>query len=134
MPTLIRTGGPMAAPLSATAPDREGLRRPPRFVVRVLVASFTTVVLVLVAVIALLGYQARQAVEIRVREELEAGQRLVAMTQAERQRSATLQAAPLTQSDALATAFEQFRADRKPGGDDDRLTALEWELRSIEAL
>src|SRR6187549_3476376 len=134
MPTLIRTGGSMAASHSPQAVDREGSRRPPRFVVRVLIASFTTVVLVLVAVIALLGYQARQAVEVRVREELEAGHRLVAMSQAERQRNATVQATVLTQSDALANAFEQFRAGRRLAGDDDRLTALEWELRSIEAL
>ena len=124
----------MAVSISPAAADREGLRRPPRFVVRVLVASFTTVVLVLISVIALLGYQARQAVEVRVREELEAGHRLVAMAQAERQRNATVQATVLTQSDALATAFEQFRAGRKLVGDDERLTALEWELRSIEAL
>ena len=124
----------MAASVSPAAADREGLRRPPRFVVRVLLASFTTVVLVLISVIALLGYQARQAVEVRVREELEAGHRLVAMAQAERQRNATVQATVLTQSDALANAFEQFRAGRKLAGDDQRLTALEWELRSIEAL
>src|SRR5829696_6494826 len=129
MPTVIRTGSPMAASLSSAAPDRaperETPRRPPRLLVRVLVASFTTVVLVLIAVIALLGYQARQAVEVRVREELEAGHRLVAMAQAERQRNATVQATVLTQSDALANAFEQFRAGRRLAGDDDRLTALE---------
>ena len=79
MPTLIRTGAPLATPIQPAVADREGSRRPPRFVVRVLIASFTTVVLVLIAVIALLGYQARQAVEVRVREELEAGHRLVAM-------------------------------------------------------
>ncbi len=118
MPTLTRTGAPVSASLSPALPDREGSRRPPRFVVRVLVASFTTVVLVLVAVIALLAFQARQAVEIRVREELEAGHRLVAMAQAERQRNATVQASVLTQSDALAKAFEQFRIGRKMAGDD----------------
>jgi len=134
MPTLTRTGPPVAAAPSLTPPDRDGSRPPPRFVVRVLVASFATVVLVLISVIALLGYQARQAIEVRVREELEAGHRLVAMAQDERQRNATVQATVLTQSDALANAFEQFRAGRKLAGDDERLTALEWELRSIEAL
>jgi putative nucleotidyltransferase with HDIG domain len=134
MPHLIRTGAPMAASVPPVPTDREGSRRPPRFVVRVLLASFATVVLVLVAVIGLLGYQARQAVEARVREELEAGHRLVAMTQAERQRNASVQATVLSQSDALANAFEQFRSGRKMAGDDARLTALEWELRGIEAL
>jgi hypothetical protein len=126
MPHVFRTGAPVAASLPTTPSDREGSRRPPRLVVRVLIASFATVVLVLVAVIALLGYQARQAVEARVREELEAGQRLVAMAQAERQRNASVQATVLTQSDALATAFEQFRAGQRLAGDDDRLTALVW--------
>ena len=118
MPTLIRTGAPVSATLQPTLADREGSRRPPRFVIRVLIASFATVVLVLVAVIALLGYQARLAVEVRVREELEAGHRLVAMSQNERQRNATVQATVLTQSEALANAYEQFRAGRKLAGDD----------------
>jgi putative nucleotidyltransferase with HDIG domain len=56
------------------------------------------------------------------------------MSQAEQQRSATVQATVLTQSQALASAFEQFRSGRRPAGEDERLAALAWELRSIEAL
>jgi putative nucleotidyltransferase with HDIG domain len=124
----------MAVTPTPVAPARDESRRPPRFLVRVLIASFATVVLVLGAVITLLGYQARQAVAERVREELEAGHRLVAMAQTERQRNATVQATVLTQSEALATALEHFRSGRRLPGDDERITALEWELRSIEAL
>ena len=133
MPHLTRTGAPAAAIPSPASPAEAG-HRPPRFVVRVLLGSFTTVVVVLLAVIALLGFQARKAVEVRVREELEAGQRLVGQAEAERQRNASVQATVLTQSDALAKAFEQFRLGRTLAGDDDRLNALQWELRGIEAL
>jgi putative nucleotidyltransferase with HDIG domain len=134
MPQLTRTGASVALTSSPAQPSRDEPRRPPRFLVRVLVASFATVVLVLGAVIALLGYQARQAIGERVREELEAGQRLVAMAQGEQQRNATVQATVLTQTDALAVAFEQSRGGRRLAGDDERMTALEWELRSVEAL
>ena len=134
MPQLTRIGASVALTSSPAQPSRDEPRRPPRFLVRVLVASFATVVLVLGAVIALLGYQARQAIGERVREELEAGQRLVAMAQGEQQRNATVQATVLTQSDALAVAFEQSRGGRRLAGDDERMTALEWELRSVEAL
>src|SRR5688500_3935784 len=103
MPQLSRTGAPAIVPSHSVSPG-EPSRRPPRFVVRVLLASFTTFVLVLGAVIALLVFHAREAFEARVREELEAGYRLVASAQAERQRSATVQATVLTQSDALANA------------------------------
>jgi putative nucleotidyltransferase with HDIG domain len=130
MPQLSRTGAPAIVPSPSVSPG-EPSRRPPRFVVRVLLASFTTFVLVLGAVIALLVFHAREAFEARVREELEAGYRLVASAQAERQRSATVQATVLTQSDALANAVEQFRAGHRFAGDDERLT---WELRNVEAL
>jgi hypothetical protein len=85
MPHLTRTGAPVVVPSPAVSPDSEPARRPPRFVVRVLLTSFTTFVLVLGAVVALLVYHARQAFELRVRDELEAGHRLVASAQAERQ-------------------------------------------------
>jgi len=134
MPHLIRTAAPAAAPSTPIPPGRDDVRRPPRLLVRVLLASFTTVVLVLGTVIAVLGLQTRQAVGDRVRQELEAGHRLVQMAQTEHQRNATVQATVLTQSDALATAFGQFKAGPAVSGDDERLAALEWELSRIEVL
>ena len=120
MPLLTRSGASAAVSSSPGSPEGARARRPPRFAVRVLLASFATVVLVLGAVIALLVYHARQAFELRVREELEAGHRLMASAQDERQRSATVQATVLSQSDALASAVEAYRSGGRLAGDDRR--------------
>jgi putative nucleotidyltransferase with HDIG domain len=134
MPLLTRTGAPAVVSLPPVPPAGGRARRPPRFVLRVLLASFATIVLVLGAVVALLVYHARQAFELRVREELDAAHELVASAQDERQRSATVQATVLSQSEALATAVEQYRSGVRPAGNAERPGALEWELRNVEVV
>ena len=64
------------------------MRRSPRFVVRVLAASFATVVLVLAAVFTVLILHTRGLVQRSVVDNLEAGQRLLALFERERQHEA----------------------------------------------
>jgi putative nucleotidyltransferase with HDIG domain len=93
-------------------------RRSPRFVVRVLAASFTTVVLVLAAVFAVLILHTRGLVQRSVVDNLEAGQRLLAMFERERQHEGALQATVLTESPTLKAALDTWQSEAAlPQGD-----------------
>jgi putative nucleotidyltransferase with HDIG domain len=87
------------------------IRRSPRFVVRVLAASFATVVLVLAAVFTVLILHTRSLVQRSVVDNLEAGQRLLAMFERERQHEGALQATVLTESPTLKAALDVWQSE-----------------------
>jgi putative nucleotidyltransferase with HDIG domain len=92
-------------------------RRSPRFVVRVLAASFATVVLVLAAVFTVLILHTRALVQRSVVDNLEAGQRLLALFERERQHEGALQATVLTESPTLKAALDTWQSEvALPGG------------------
>ena len=85
--------------------------RSPRFVVRVLAASFATVVVVLAAVFTVLMLHTRTLVRRSVVDNLEAGQRLLALFERERQHEAALQATVLTESPPLKAALDTYQSE-----------------------
>ena len=87
------------------------MRRSPRFVVRVLAASFATVVLVLAAVFTVLILHTRSLVQRSVVDNLEAGQRLLALFERERQHEGALQATVLTESPTLKAALDIWQSE-----------------------
>lgn len=85
--------------------------RSPRFVVRVLAASFTTVVAVLAALFAVLIVHTRGLVHRSVLDNLEAGQRLLAVVETERGRDAAVQATVLSESPTLKAALDTYQSE-----------------------
>ncbi len=91
-------------------PRRQDVRSP-RFVVRVLTASFATVALVLGAVCTVLILHTRALVERNVVDNLRAGQRQSALLERERQQSAALQARVITENSSLKAAFDVYQGE-----------------------
>ncbi|HEY8551778.1 MAG TPA: HD domain-containing phosphohydrolase [Vicinamibacterales bacterium] len=111
------------------------VRRPPRFVVRVLAASFTTAVVVLAAVLAVILIHTRQIVERSVVGNLEAGQRLLAAVQRERQQDAAVQAMILGENAGLQRALARYRAQLSSAPDQyPDLGPITRELESLQTL
>ena len=89
----------------------------PRFVARVLAASFLTVVAVLVAVSTMLALQTRAVVDQGITEDLEAGQRQLAAAERDRQQDAVLRATLIAISRTLKRVLESYQEERTFGSD-----------------
>ncbi|MGE3840770.1 MAG: HD-GYP domain-containing protein [Vicinamibacterales bacterium] len=90
-------------------------RRAPRFVVRTLAASFATVAVVLSVMFGTLVLHTREVVRNNVVENLEAGQRELALFEKERQQRASLQATVLTEAPTLKAALDTYLTERTVG-------------------
>ncbi len=110
-----------------------GHRRPPRFVVRVLTASLTTVVLVLAAVVAGVMLYTRHVVETGLVASLESSQRFFATIERERQHQAAVQASVLTGRPGLTRALEQLQGGGESQGEA-RAAAIAGLQQDVEAL
>lgn len=90
-------------------------RVPPNFIVRTLAASFATVLVVLAVTFGTLVLHTREVVRTNVVENLEAGQRELALFERERQQRASLQASVLTESSTLKAALDTYLTERTVG-------------------
>jgi putative nucleotidyltransferase with HDIG domain len=86
--------------------------QPPRLVARALVASFTTVAVILAAVFALISLDVRQRVRQSVLENLDAGHQAAARLQRERQRELETTVSLLAESPTLKAALDTWQAER----------------------
>ncbi|HEY8551775.1 MAG TPA: HD-GYP domain-containing protein [Vicinamibacterales bacterium] len=93
------------------------VRRSPRFVVRVMAASFLTVALVLTALFAVLLLHTREVVERGVVEHLEAAQHQLALFERDRQREAVLRATVVSENPTLKAALDTYKAELELGAE-----------------
>ena len=96
-------------PAPGVRPARRRAPHAPRFVVRVLAASFLTVVVVLVAVLTVLGLQTRDVVERNIADDLDAAQRQLAASERDRQQDAVLRATLISINRTLKRVLEATR-------------------------
>ena len=89
----------------------------PRFVVRVVVISFATVVGVLGAICVVLVFETRAVVERGIASDLAAAQRQLAVSQRDRQRDAFLRASLISSSPTVQTVLEAYQEQRAFGVD-----------------
>jgi putative nucleotidyltransferase with HDIG domain len=89
----------------------------PRFVVRVLAASFLTVVAVLGAVSTVLVIHTRAVVERGITDDLEAAQRQLASSERDRQQDAVLRATLISINRTLRRVLESYQEERAFGVD-----------------
>ena len=82
------------------------LRRPPRLVVRTLIATFFAIAVVLVAAFLTLTIETRMRVTQEVAANLDASQRVFATIETRRQREAQLQAQNFADSPTLKAALD----------------------------
>jgi putative nucleotidyltransferase with HDIG domain len=90
--------------------------QPPRLVARALVASFLTVVLILIAVFVLLSLDVRQRVRRSVADNLEAAQQLFAELESRREQDMIATVSTLAESPTLKAALDTWQAERRDGG------------------
>ena len=125
-------------PARRARPVRARRAHAPRFVVRVLAASFLTVVLVLAAVLGLLGIQTRDVVEHNIAEDLAAAQRQLASTERDRQQDAVLRATLISINRTLKRVLEDYQEERAFGLDPlatkVRLETLQREIDPVARL
>ena len=128
--TRLRERLARAAPSGTPSPA-------PRFVVRVVVISFATVVGVLGAISAVMVLETRAVVERGIAGDLGAAQRQLAFSQGERQRDAQLRASLISSSPAVRIVLESYQEERAFGVDAiarHELDALHIEIERIAAL
>ena len=110
----------------------------PRFVVRVLAASFLTVVVVLVAVLTVLGLQTRDVVERNIADDLDSAQRQLAASERDRQQDAVLRATLISINRTLKRVLEDYQEERAFGIDPlatrHRLETLQREIDPVARL
>ena len=109
----------------------------PRFVVRVVVISFATVVGVLGAISVVMVLETRAVVERGIASNLTAAQGQLAASQRDRQRDALLRASLISSSPAVKTVLESYQEQRDFGVDAEalhELNALRVEIGRIAAL
>ncbi len=94
------------------------LFRSPRFVVRVMAATFVTVAIVLVAVSAVLTLHTRTLVERGMADKLAAGQTQLALFEKARQEEALLRATVVSENPTLKAALDTFETERLFGDGD----------------
>ena len=125
--TVERASRPPAAGVAAARPPHA-----PRFVVRVLAASFLTVVAVLAAVSSVLVFQTSAVVERGIIDDLEAGQRQLAASQRDRQRDAVLRASLISTNHTLRSVLQAYAAERAFGRDATARARLDTLQREID--
>jgi putative nucleotidyltransferase with HDIG domain len=110
----------------------------PRFVVRVLAASFLTVVVVLVAVLTVVGIQTRAVVERGITDDLDAAQRQLGASERDRQQDAVLRATLISNNRTLKRILEDYQEERAFGVDPlatrMRLDTLQREIDPVARL
>jgi putative nucleotidyltransferase with HDIG domain len=109
----------------------------PRFVVRVVVIAFATVVGVLGAISVVMVLETRSVVERGIASDLMAAQRQLAASQGERQRDAQLRASLISSSPTVRLVLESYQEERAFGVDAvarHELDALRVEITRIAAL
>jgi putative nucleotidyltransferase with HDIG domain len=109
----------------------------PRFVVRVVVIAFATVVGVLGAISTVMVLETRAVVERGIASDLMAAQRQLAGSQRDRQRDALLRASLISSSPAVRVVLEAYQEERSFGVDavaHRELDALQVEIARIAAL
>ena len=90
------------------------LRRPPRLVVRTLIATFFAIAVVLIAAFLTLTIETRMRVTQEVAANLDASQRVFATIETRRQREAQLQAQNFADSPTLKAALDTWQAEAQP--------------------
>jgi putative nucleotidyltransferase with HDIG domain len=99
---------------SRTDPQRvRESRRPPRLVVRALIASFGMVAVILIAVFTLVSLDVRQRVRQSVIADLDAGHQAAARIQLERQRDLQTTVSLLSDSPTLKAALDTWQSERR---------------------
>jgi hypothetical protein len=99
---------------SRTHPQRvRESRRPPRLVVRALIASFGMVAVILIAVFTLVSLDVRQRVRQSVIADLDAGHQAAARIQLERQRDLQTTVSLLSDSPTLKAALDTWQSERR---------------------
>ena len=109
----------------------------PRFVVRVVVISFATVVGVLGAISVVMVLETRAVVERGIASNLTAAQTQLAASQRDRRRDALLRASLISSSPTVKTVLESYQEQRDFGVDavaQHELDALRLEIERIAAL
>ena len=109
----------------------------PRFVVRVVVISFATVVGVLGAISVVMVLETRAVVERGIATNLTAAQGQLAASQRDRRRDALLRASLIASSPTVKTVLESYQEQRDFGVDAEallELNALHVEIARIAAL
>jgi putative nucleotidyltransferase with HDIG domain len=106
----------------------------PRFVVKVVVVAFATVVGVLAATSAVLVLETRAVVERGIASDLAAAQRQLAASQNERQREALLRASLISSSPSLKSVLESYQEQRAFGVDAIALRQLDVLQREVQRI
>jgi putative nucleotidyltransferase with HDIG domain len=121
----------------ARATPSESPSPAPRFVVRVVVISFATVVGVLGAISVVMVLETRAVVERGIASNLTAAQVQLAASQRDRGREALLRASLISSSPTVKTVFESYQEQRAFGVDavaQHELDALQVEIARIARL
>lgn len=86
-------------------------RTPPRFVARTMVATFTTVGFILVAVFVVMTLAVRSTVRSTVAERLETGQRILSALEQRRGRELQARVATLAENPTLKAAMDTYHQE-----------------------
>jgi putative nucleotidyltransferase with HDIG domain len=132
------TIGRVRAARRARPASRRRTPHAPRFVVRVLSASFLTVVAVLCAVSTVLVFHTRGVVERGITDDLQAAQRQLAASERDRQQDAVLRATLISINRTLKRVLESYQEERAFGVDPVaarlRLETLQREIDPVARL
>jgi putative nucleotidyltransferase with HDIG domain len=107
---------------------------PPRLVVRTLVASSLTIIVVLAAVFVAITWDTRQRVTVLLAENLAASQRAFVAFERRRVREASLQAATLADSPTLKAALDTYQSERRTSGSQNAAELLRTVQLEVEKL
>ena len=112
------------------------LRRPPRLVVRTLIATFCAIAVVLGAAFLTLTIETRVRVKTEVAANLDASQRAFATVETRRQQEAQLQAQNFADSPTLKAALDTYQAETRRGAGGhtaDLVATVEHEVQKLSS-
>jgi len=111
-----------------------GPRRPPRLVVRTLIATFCAIAVVLGAAFLTLTIETRLRVQAEVAANLDASQRAFAMLESRRRQEAQLQAQNFADSPTLKAALDTYQAETHRGASGDTSDLVATVQHEVEKL
>ncbi len=109
-------------------------RTPPRFVVRTMITTFSTVVLILAAVFLVVTVIVRDRVRSTVMAHLASEQKMLATLEARRANEMQAQAETLAESPTVKAAMDTFQAEMASSDEDRRRQLLRTVQREIDEL
>ncbi len=111
-----------------------GPRRPPRLVVRTLIATFCAIAVVLGAAFLTLTIETRLRVQAEVAANLDASQRAFALLESRRQQEAQLQAQNFADNPTLKAALDTYQAETHRGASGDTSDLVATVQHEVEKL